>query len=145
MPGHGALFSHTRDNKPPLSSQDKARVEQAVWAASKRWKEGFNDGKAKQCAEAYEKNAEMIATPFGRYIGTAAIQSFWQNLIDQGFSDVKYIEPEIEVISAKAAIIKSKWSMNKAQGIITKELWVIQEDGTAKLRIDLFEAIADKN
>ena len=33
--------------------------------------------------------------------------------------------------------------MNKAQGIITKELWVLQEDGTAKLRLDLFEVLGD--
>ena len=33
--------------------------------------------------------------------------------------------------------------MNKAQSFIIKELWVLQEDGTAKLRIDLFEALGD--
>ncbi|ESA32587.1 hypothetical protein N836_25055 [Leptolyngbya sp. Heron Island J] len=30
--------------------------------------------------------------------------------------------------------------MNKAHGVIHKELWVLQVDGTAKLREDIFEA-----
>ncbi len=30
--------------------------------------------------------------------------------------------------------------MNKASGVIHKELWVLQPDGTAKLREDYFEA-----
>jgi hypothetical protein len=30
--------------------------------------------------------------------------------------------------------------MNKASGVIHKELWVLQEDGAAKLREDDFEA-----
>ena len=32
--------------------------------------------------------------------------------------------------------------MNKAQGVIHKELWVLQSDGTAKLREDDFEAMS---
>jgi len=31
--------------------------------------------------------------------------------------------------------------MNKAGGVIHKELWVLQEDGNAKLREDDFEAM----
>ncbi|MDE0764091.1 MAG: MBL fold metallo-hydrolase [Porticoccaceae bacterium] len=143
IPGHGTLFAHTRDNQQPIAGEVQAKVKKAVWAASARWIKGFNAGDAQRCADAYEAHAEMIATPFGRFVGRAAIKAFWQNLIDQGFSDVTYIEPKIEVISARAAIITSGWSMNKAQGIITKELWVLQEDGTAKLRIDLFEAFGD--
>ena len=143
IPGHGALFQHKRNMKPNLTDDVKAQVEQAVWAASARWVEGFNTGNAQQCADAYEPDAEMVATPFGRYIGTDAIKAFWQNLIDEGFSNVSYIKPEIEVISPRAAIIKSNWTMNKAKGIITKELWVLQDDGTAKLRIDFFEAKDD--
>ena len=29
--------------------------------------------------------------------------------------------------------------MNKAAGTISKELWVLQKDGSAKLRVDNFE------
>ena len=31
--------------------------------------------------------------------------------------------------------------MNKAHGVIHRELWVLQEDGSAKLREDNFEAL----
>ena len=53
---------------------------------------------------------------------------------------MKYIDPVIEVIDENSAILSSKWSMNKAAGVITKELWVLQEDGSALLREDNFEA-----
>ena len=67
-------------------------------------------------------------------------RGFWQKLIDDGFSDVDYIAPQIEVIDEKSAILTSGWKMNKAGGVIHKELWVLQEDGSAKLREDDFEA-----
>ena len=98
-----------------------------------------NSGDAAGAASAYEDDAVMTALPFGRFVGKPAIEAFWVDIISKGLSDVKYIEPKIEVISDQAAIISSKWSMNAAHGLITKELWVLQDDGTAKLRIDNFE------
>ena len=82
----------------------------------------------------------MHARPFGSFTGTAEIQGFWQKLIEDGFSDVEYIDPRIEVVDQASAILVSGWKMNKASGVIHKELWVLQEDGTAKLREDDFEA-----
>ena len=81
----------------------------------------------------------MSAKPFGTFYGIEEIKAFWQKLIDDGFSDVEYIDPEIEVVDESSAVLKSGWKMNKAQGIITRELWVLQPDGSAKLRIDEFE------
>ncbi|MBP0018255.1 MAG: isochorismatase [Cyanobacteria bacterium SBLK] len=112
----------------------------AVHAASDRWKSSFNSGNAAGCANQYEETAVMNARPFGTFTGREAIQKFWQNLIDDGFSDVDYIEPQIEIVDETSAILTSKWKMNKAGGVIHKELWVLQTDGTAKLREDDFEA-----
>ncbi len=97
-------------------------------------------GNAAGCASQYEPDAIMTAKPFGTFKGTEQIQAFWQKLIDDGFSDVEYINPEIKVIDDKSAVLSSGWKMNKAKGIISKELWVLQDDGSAKLRIDEFEA-----
>lgn len=108
--------------------------------ASEKWISAFNSGDAEGCASQYEPDAVMSAKPFGTFYGIEEIKSFWQILIDDGFSDVEYIDPVIEVIDESSAVLKSGWKMNKAQGIITKELWVLQPDGTAKLRIDEFEA-----
>ena len=83
----------------------------------------------------------MVATPFGTFIGRADIEVFWRKLIDDGFAEVEYVEPTIEVIDDKSAVLTSKWRMNKAHGIITRELWVLQADGTALLREDHFEAL----
>lgn len=121
-------------------SQDKNTIVlEAVNIASTKWKHSFNSGDATGCASQYEEDAIMNAKPFGLYMGTVAIQAFWQKLIDDGFSEVDYIEPNINVIDEKSALLTSRWKMNNAQGIITKELWVIQSDGTAKLREDNFE------
>ncbi len=83
----------------------------------------------------------MNAKPFGTFTGRAEIEAFWSNIIGDGFTDVAYIDPEINVIDEKSAIVSSKWRMNKAHGIITKELWVLQDDGTALLREDDFEVL----
>jgi len=83
----------------------------------------------------------MVATPFGTFVGRAEIEAFWSDLIDGGFADVQYVDPKIAVIDDRSALLKSKWTMNKAHGVITRELWVVQADGTALLREDHFEAL----
>jgi len=114
----------------------------AVKRASERWKNSFNSGDAAGCAAQYEQEAVMHAQPFGTFTGTEAIRGFWQKLIEDGFKDVDYIEPRIEKINDKSARLTAKWKMNNASGVIHKELWVIQDDGEAKLREDDFEAIS---
>jgi ketosteroid isomerase-like protein len=123
-----------------ISEEKKKIVLSAINDASEKWKTAFNTGDAKGCASQYESDAVMVAKPFGTFSGTKEITAFWQKLIDDGFSDVDYIEPEIEVIDENSALLSSGWRMNKASGVITKELWILQPDGTAKLRIDEFEA-----
>lgn len=113
----------------------------AVNKASEAWKTAFNTGNAAGCAAQYESNAVMHARPFGTFTGTADIQAFWEKLIADGFQDVQYIEPQIEVLDEQSAILRSGWKMNNAQGMIHKELWVLQADGSAKLREDDFEAM----
>lgn len=108
--------------------------------ASNQWKDYFNQGDAKGCTSMYEQNALMIAQPFGEFNGHGQIEAFWQELIDQGFTAVEYVNPSIEVIDDKTTLLKSEWTMNKAQGVITKELWVRQSDGTMRLQDDRFEA-----
>ena len=123
-----------------LSEKQKDAVLKAVNEASKKWKTAFNTGDASGCAAQYEENAIMHARPFGTFTGTVEIEGFWKKLIEDGYSNVDYIEPNIEVIDEKSALLKSGWKMNKAKGVIHKELWVLQSDGTAKLREDDFEA-----
>ena len=124
-----------------MTSQDqKDTVLNAVNAASSVWKAAFNRGDAEGCAGQYEENARMRAEPFGTFTGREEIQGFWQNLINEGYCDVDYINPELDVIDASSAVLRSGWKMNKAGGVIHKELWVLQADGSAKLREDYFEA-----
>ena len=123
-----------------ITQENKNMMLDAVNLASSKWKNAFNSGDAAWCADQYESSAVMKATPFGIFTGTAEIQSFWQKLIDDGFAEVEYIKPKIEVIDSNSALLLSGWKMNKAHGVITRELWVLQPDGTANLREDEFEA-----
>lgn len=123
-----------------MNESQKATVEAAVWKASETWKNAFNRGDGKGCAAQYEADAVMHARPFGTFTGTAEITAFWEKLIADGFADVEYIEPQLEVVDEKSAILKSGWKMNNASGVIHKELWVLQSDGRALLREDDFEA-----
>ena len=122
-----------------MTEDQKSAVLDAVKLASEHWKDAFNSGDAAGCTAQYEQSAEMIATPFGTFQGRAEIQAFWQKLIDDGFSDVDYVEPQITVIDAQSAKLVSGWKMNNASGVIHEELWVLQNDGSAKLRKDHFE------
>lgn len=110
--------------------------------ASTKWKNYFNQGDAKGCASMYEEHAEMVAMPFGTFKGREEIQAFWQNLIDQGFADVAYVEPQIDTLDDASTLLKSGWTMNNAKGVITRELWILQQDGTMRLREDHFEALS---
>ncbi len=124
--------------------QDKKRESEvlaAVSQASEAWKAAFNAGDAAGCTAQYEDGATMHARPFGTFTGREEIRTFWQGLIDDGYSEVEYVETQIEVLNDTSAVLTSQWRMNKASGVIHKELWVIQADGSAKLREDDFEAM----
>ena len=122
-----------------MEKEKTEKVIAAVYVASEKWKMAFNAGDASGCAAQYEETAVMHARPFGTCTGSSEIRKFWQRLINEGFSGVEYIEPNLEVIDESSAVLTAKWKMNKAQGVIHKELWVLQEDGSAKLREDDFE------
>ncbi|MCV0429456.1 MAG: nuclear transport factor 2 family protein [Roseibium sp.] len=114
-------------------------IEAAALEKLSNWKSAFNTGNAAGCAACYEEDALMVATPFGEFKGRAAIQAFWADLIEKGFADVAYKDAKVDVLNDKEAIISASWSMNNTHGIITKEHWVLQDDGTALLREDRFE------
>ena len=124
-----------------ITAEQKKKILDAVTKASVQWKSAFNTGDASGCAAQYENNAVMHARPFGTFSGTDEIREFWQNLIDTGYSDVVYIDPVIEVVDETSAILTSGWKVNKAGGVIHKELWVLQDNGTVKLREDDFEVL----
>ncbi len=125
-----------------MDQAQKDKVIKAVNLASSNWKNAFNSGNGRDCAAQYEADAVMHARPFGTFTGTEEIAGFWEQLIADGFTGVEYVEPELEVVDEQSAILKSGWKMNKAGGVIHRELWVLQEDGRALLREDDFEAIS---
>ncbi len=123
-----------------ISEKQKTVLIDAINTASTNWQTAFNSGDAVSCAAQYKNNAVMHARPFATFTGTNEIQTFWQNLINDGFSDVEYIEPNIEALDETSVVLTSAWKMNKAHGVIYRELWVLQNDGSTMLRIDDFEA-----
>ncbi|AUI85960.1 isochorismatase [Vibrio azureus] len=116
----------------------------ACKAASLAWQNAFNSGDAKGCAEQYVEDCEMVAKPFGTFKGREEIETFWANLIEQGFSDVEYIDTEWEAVDNNCYILSSKWKMNKAYGVVHKEHFQVQSDGKARLIYDEFEALGER-
>ena len=117
----------------------EGKLLEAVRQASARWISAFNSGNAAGCAAQYEESALMQARPLGTFSGREEIQAFWTKLIGEGYAGVEYLDPRIEPLSDSTAVLTSRWTMNKARGVIHKELWALQSDGTAKLREDDFE------
>ncbi|MGD1852001.1 MAG: nuclear transport factor 2 family protein [Cyanophyceae cyanobacterium] len=101
-----------------LTEAQKRTVLEAVNLASSQWKSAFNSGNASGCANQYEAKAVMHARPFGTFTGTNAIQAFWQKLIDDGFADVQYVDPKVDVLDETQAVLTSGWTMNNAHGVI---------------------------
>lgn len=112
----------------------------AVEAASYIQTTAFNAGDALGWGNQYEENATMRAEPFGQFAVRKEIQGFWQNLNDEGYSDVKYIDPQFKIIDSSSALLKFGWKINKASGVMHRELWVLQADDNVKIREDYFEA-----
>ena len=116
----------------------------AIEAATESWATAFNRGDAAGCGAHYHPEARLHGQPFPASEGRAAIEVFWQKLIEEGYTDVRYLDRQIELTPAGSAIVTSPWSMNRARGMITREEW--QEDSAGKWLImsDEFE-ILDNN
>lgn len=110
-----------------------------VLSTASKWAEAFNCGDAKGCASFYTAEASMHAEPVAQVQGQEEIQKFWQSLINDGFTDVKYLDPKINVISETQVELNSPWSMNRASGMIHREFWEKQADGRWLLSDDHFE------
>ena len=109
------------------------------------WQTAFNNQDAAGCAAQYLEDTVMDARPFGTFKGREEIQKFWQNIIDQGFKDVDYTEVKWEPAeNDNGYILSSKWTMNKAFGVVHHEHWVIDTDGKARLAYDDFEVQGER-
>ena len=64
----------------------------------------------------------MHAVPLSTFIGKSAIEEFWQQLIDDGLSDLRYIDLRIIFVDKDSAILTANWNMNKAGGLVYREL-----------------------
>ena len=139
VPGHGPAFRNPSLKQETITKAQRGLLLTAVQNASKAWMNAFNSGDATGCANAYDLNGIMTAKTVSERSRDATIyRPFWKKLIAQGYAKVRYFDTKVEVINAKAAVLSSKWEMNKAHGIITKELWVLHDDGQAKLKVDNF-------
>lgn len=108
------------------------------------WQAAFNSGNAAGCAACYVEDALMEAKPMGEFQGRAAIQAFWQKIMDDGFTNVEYTDVEWQPVGDDGFLLSSKWTMNKAFGVVHKEHWVVEADGKARLKTDEFEMLGER-
>lgn len=108
------------------------------------WQTAFNNQDAQGCAAQYQQNCIMTARPFGVFEGREAIAEFWQGIMDQGFNNVEYSQVTWEAEGENGYVLTSKWTMNKAFGVVHRELWVIDADGQARLASDEFEVQGER-
>ncbi len=107
------------------------------------WQEAFNQHNAAGCAQQYAENATMTAKPFGTFKGREEIQAFWQKIIDDGFANVDYTNVKWHA-EGDGYILTADWTMNKAHGVVHRELWKLQADGKARLEEDEFEVLGER-
>ncbi len=110
-----------------------------ILATARRWADAFNQGDAVGCAKIYADDAELHAEPIAQVTGRANIQKFWQQIIEQGHTKVRYLDPKVELVSNDRAILSSPWSMNLARGMIHREEWQREKDNVWRLKHDHFE------
>ncbi|MCC4798441.1 isochorismatase [Enterovibrio norvegicus] len=115
-------------------------------AGIKAWQDAFNNQDAAGCAAQYADHTTlMVARPFGEFTGHEEIQAFWQQIIDQGFTDVEYTNVTWKPAEGdEGYILCADWTMNKAFGVVHHEHWKIQEDGKARLVFDEFEVQGER-
>ncbi len=122
----------------------ESNVLERCQAAIAAWQDAFNRQDAAGCAAQYEEDAEMRAKPFGTFQGREAIQAFWQQIIDQGFAEVEYSDLQWQPAGEDGYYLSSRWTMNKAFGVVHREHWKIQPDGSALLQDDEFEVLGER-
>lgn len=120
---------------------DEKKIISEVLETASQWGDAFNRGDADGCVSYYAPNAEMHAEPVARVRGHEEIRKVWQQFIEGGFSDVRYLDPKVKVISESEAELSSSWTMNHARGVIHREVWGKQESGRWLLLSDHFEIL----
>jgi len=103
------------------------------------WQKAFNNQNAAGCAAQYTQDCIMEAKPLGIFKGQEEIQACWQNIIDQGFTNVEYSNVDWQLVEEGGYILTSNWQMNKAFGVVHREHWIVEQDGKARLKSDSFE------
>ncbi|MCL1063253.1 cysteine hydrolase [Shewanella benthica] len=116
-------------------------IRQSVMLASQQWIANFNQGNIQACVDRYTVNASMQVSPFGRFQGIGAIGEFWHGFAQHKPGELIYRNVEIKVLNPKSAILSANFSMNIVSGFISKELWVLADDGQWYLEEDDFSVL----
>lgn len=110
-----------------------------VLTASAQWIAHFNAGRVQECVNTYLPQAIMNAAPAGSFRGHAAIAGFWGPFVESGAGDLVYTNVALEMESSTRVRLRANWRMNVGRGIITNELWQLDDDGCWRLAEDDFE------
>ena len=124
-----------------MADDETMAILDAVNDALRQWVEAFNAGDLDGCVALYAADAVMHAKPSGTFIGIDEIREYWRVVIKEGFEEVEFIEPKMELIDEEQVLVTGGWRMDRLRGVVHKDLWVLQPDGTARLLEDNFEML----
>ncbi|MEM7586505.1 MAG: SgcJ/EcaC family oxidoreductase [Acidobacteriota bacterium] len=123
-----------------ISDATRDAIRADVEATSQAWIACFNRGDAAACAAGYTEDAVMTAQPIADLRGREAIHKFWADVLAGDPGTLRYDDPQVHVLDSQTAVLSSGWSMSRlGSGIITLELWQLQDDGAWRLSEDRFE------
>ncbi len=116
-------------------------LKKSVYRGAQHWVDCIETMDSHGCSLCYEENATMIAEPFGTFRGREAIKEFWDDLMSDGYNDLRFIHQKLTVVGDDEVHCQGIWTMSKAYGAFIKVVWIIQDDGTALISHDHFRIL----
>lgn len=126
-----------------MTQSTSTAVRDAIAAANANFVAAFNKGDAAGVAALYTENGQLLPPNSDFVIGKAAIQAFWQAVMDMGIKSAQLESVEVEG-HGDTAIDVGKFTLRGEGGQVLDQgkyivIWK-QEDRAWKLHHDIFNS-----
>lgn len=126
-----------------MTQSTSTEVRQAIAAANETFMATFGRGDAAGMAALYTTDGQVLP-PNGDFVtGPAAIQSFWQALMDMGFKAAKMEIAEVEDHGDTAVEVSTYTLEGEGGQVLDRGKYIViwkHQDGQWKLHRDIFNS-----